>query len=68
MIFHPERGSPNTLAVARMEARMSGKGDCYVNAAAESYVATLEFELLWLSNRHTRAEARQAVLRYMETW
>ena len=51
-----------------MIASMSGKGDCYDNAVAESFFATLEFELLMKSDWHTRAEARQAIFRYIETW
>ena len=47
---------------------MSAKGDCYDNAVAESFFATLEFELLMQNDWETRAEARRAIFRYIETW
>ncbi len=56
------------LAAAGMLASISGKGDCYDNAVAESFFATLEFEFLRRSDWHTRAEARRAVFRLIETW
>ena len=51
-----------------MIASMSAKGDCYDNAVAESFFATLEFELLMKHDWHTRAEAHRAIFRYLETW
>jgi putative transposase len=51
-----------------MIASMSGKGDCYDNAVAESFFSTLEFELLMKHDWHTRAEARRGIFRYIETW
>ena len=75
LIFHSDRGSQyasdafrTQLAAHGMIASMSGKADCYDNAVAESFFATLEFELLMKSDWHTRAEARQAIFRYIETW
>lgn len=56
------------LAAAGMLASMSGQGDCYDNAVAESSFATLEFEWLRQSDWHSRAEARRAVFRSIETW
>jgi len=75
LIFHTDRGSQYAsadhraaLAAYGMIASMSGKGDCYDNAVAESFFATLEFELLAKNDWHTRAEARRAIFRYIETW
>jgi transposase InsO family protein len=51
-----------------MLASMSGKGDCYDNAVAERFFATLAFELIVQHDWHTRAEARRAIFRYIETW
>ena len=51
-----------------MIASMSGKGDCYDNAVAESFFSTLEFELLMKNDWPTKAEARRAIFRYIETW
>ena len=51
-----------------MIASMSGKGDCYDNAVAESFFSTLEFELLMKNDWHTREDARRAIFRYIEVW
>ena len=42
---------------------MSGKGDCYDNAVAESFFSTLECELLMQSDWQTREHARRAIFR-----
>ena len=75
LIFHSDRGSQYASGAYRDEldkqgmiASMSGKGDCYDNAVAESFFATLEFELLMKHDWHTRSEARRAIFRYIETW
>jgi transposase InsO family protein len=75
LIFHSDRGSQYASGEYREElekygmiASMSGKGDCYDNAVAESFFATLEFELLMKHDWHTRDEARRAIFRYIETW
>lgn len=75
LIFHSDRGSQyaseayrTELAAHGMLASMSRKGDCYDNAVAESFFATLEFELIMKNDWHTRDEARRAIFRYIETW
>lgn len=75
LIHHSDRGSQyasgeyrTALTAHGMTASMSGKGDCYDNAVAESFFSTLEFELLMQSDWHTREEARSAIFRYIETW
>jgi transposase InsO family protein len=75
LIHHSDRGSQYTsgdyraeLAAHGMIASMSGKGDCYDNAVAESFFSTLEFELLMKNDWHTREQARRAIFRYIETW
>jgi transposase InsO family protein len=75
LIFHSDRGSQyasseyrTELAAHGMLASMSAKGDCYDNAVAESFFATLEFELVMKHDWHTRAEARRAICRYIEGW
>ena len=75
LIHHSDRGSQYTsgeyraeLAAHGMIASMSGKGDCYDNAVAESFFATLEFELLMQKDWHTREDARRAIFRYIEIW
>lgn len=47
---------------------MSRRGDCLDNAAAESFFATLEKELIDRSSWATRREARAAVFWYIEGW
>jgi len=75
LIHHSDRGSQYAsgayraeLAAHGMVASMSAKGDCYDNAVAESFFSTLEFELLMRHDWHTKAEARRAIFRYIETW
>jgi putative transposase len=75
LIHHSDRGSQYTsgayraaLAAHGMIASMSGKGNCYDNAVAESFFATLEFELLMQHDWHTRDDARRGIFRYIETW
>ena len=75
VICHSDRGSQYAsgayraeLAAHGMVASMSRKGDCYDNAVAESFFSTLEFELLMRNDWHTKAEARRAIFRYIETW
>jgi len=75
LIHHSDRGSQYAANAYRTElaahgiiASMSGTGNCYDNAVAESLFSTLEFELLMRSDWHTRDEAKRAVFRYIETW
>jgi transposase InsO family protein len=51
-----------------IEGSMSRKGDCWDNAVAESFFATLEWELIQDSDWHTHEEARRAVFDYIEVW
>jgi transposase InsO family protein len=75
LIHHSDRGSQYTSAAYRaalaahdMVASMSRKGNCYDNAVAESFFATLEFELLMHYDWETRDDARSAIFRYIEMW
>ena len=46
-----------------MLANMSGRGDCYENAVAESFFATLEFELvIYVSPAEYEAQLSKAAL------
>jgi transposase InsO family protein len=47
---------------------MGSKGDCFDNAAIESYHATIEKELLRGRCFRTRQEARSAVFDWIECW
>jgi putative transposase len=47
---------------------MSRRGNCWDNAVAESFFATLECELIQRSQWHTHPEARTAVFEFIEVW
>ena len=74
-MHHSDRGTQYAcddyralLAAHGLVASMSRKGDCWDNAVAESFFATLEAELIVKSDWRTRDEARRAIFRYIETW
>jgi transposase InsO family protein len=75
LLHHSDRGVQYACADYRalltahgIEASMSRKGDCWDNAVAESFFATLELELIARHRWVTRAAARQAIFHYIETW
>lgn len=75
LLHHSDRGSQYTsaayraaLAAAGLAASMSRRGDCWDNAVAESFFATLKWELVRRSRWATRAQARTAVFEYIEAW
>lgn len=45
---------------------MSRRGDCWDNAVAESFFATLKVELVHAARWETRATARTALFDYLE--
>jgi len=47
---------------------MSRKGNCWDNAVAESFFATVEIELIEDADWHTRSEARSAIFEFIEVW
>ena len=47
---------------------MGSVGDCYDNAMAESFFATLECELIDQHSFKTQAEARMAIFEFIEGW
>jgi transposase InsO family protein len=49
-------------------ASMSRKGNCWDNAVAESFFATVEIELIQDADWHTRNEARGAIFHFIEVW
>lgn len=51
-----------------MNPSMSGKADCWDNAVAESFFATLEKELLADESLKTRAETRTEIADYIESY
>ena len=74
-VHHSDRGVQyactayrELLAAHGLEASMSRRGDCWDNAVAESFFATLERELIDRSDWRTRAEATTAIFDYIATW
>ncbi|HWD19440.1 MAG TPA: IS3 family transposase [Verrucomicrobiae bacterium] len=75
LIFHTDRGVQyasgdhrQALSQAGLVASMSRRGNCYDNAAMESFWATLKLELVYRRCFETRAEARTHVFGYIETF
>jgi len=75
LLHHSDRGSQyacgeyrTLLAAHGLTASMSKKGDCWDNAVAESFFATLEIEVILEADWSTRDAARQAIFAYIETW
>jgi putative transposase len=74
LLHHSDRGSQYTsdgylrlLEKAQCQISMSRTGNCYDNAAIESFFATLKGECA-LSSFATRAEARSAIFEFIELW
>ena len=74
-VHHADRGSTyashayrTALTQQGMIASMSRKGDCWDNAVAESFFATLEWELLADERFATRAMATRALVPFIEEW
>ena len=47
---------------------MGSAGDCFDNAMAESFFASLECELIDRKSFRSRAEAKTEIFRYIEGW
>ena len=58
----------NQLKSLPVVQSMSRQGNCWDNAVAESFFATLEWELFTRHTWRTRTEARQAIFEYITTW
>lgn len=74
-LSHSDRGSQYAahdylaiLATHDMVPSMSRTGDCWDNAVAESFFATLKRELVDRVRWRTRDEARAAIFTYIESW
>jgi putative transposase len=75
LVHHSDHGAQSTsLAFGRrcreagIAVSMGSVGDCYDNALAESFFATLECELVIRSRWRTHAEARMAVFDFIEAF
>jgi len=75
VLHHTDRGSQYAaeayqalLGAHGMTCSMSRRGDCWDNAVAESFFASLKRELVTGTHWATRDEARTAVFDYIERW
>jgi transposase InsO family protein len=75
LLHHSDRGSQYAsneyralLEEKKAVASMSRKGNCWDNAVAESFFATVEIELIQDEDWHTRNEARVAIFDFIEVW
>ena len=75
VVHHSDKGSQYTSLAFGKRCREMGvvtstgsAGDCFDNAMAESFFATLECELIDRRSFHTQAEARMAIFEYLESW
>jgi putative transposase len=75
VVHHSDHGTQYTaLAFGKRCGEMGVRpsrgsvGDCYDNAMAESFFATLECELLDRRRFRTPTEARHAIFRFIEGW
>jgi transposase InsO family protein len=73
LVHHSDRGSQYTAAAYQallaqhgVAASMSRAGDCYDNALAESFMATLKTELIDRQPWPTRRAARHAIFDWIE--
>ena len=75
LLGHSDRGTQyasesyrRKLSSLGIIASMSRKGNCYDNAFAESFFATLKKELVYRNDFKTKAEAKKAIFEYIEVW
>ncbi len=75
LVHHTDRGCQYTAAAYRailasggVTASMSRRGDCYDNAMAESFFATLKAEIADAQAGPTRTAARTAIFAWIEVW
>ena len=75
LLHHTDQGSQyaaleyrHVLQQHQLIASMSRRANCYDNAVAESFFATLRWELLERQEWPTKAAVRAAVFEYIEIW
>ena len=75
LIHHSDRGIQyacydyeRLLDAHAIVPSMSRKGDCWDNAVAESFFATLEWELVGDAHWPTREQAQSDIAEYIEIW
>ena len=75
LLHHSDRGVQYasdlyqaTLESMQIKCSMSRKGDCWDNAVAESFFATLKTELMIDAHWESRSEAKRDLFEYIENW
>lgn len=74
MIFHSDRGVQYACTEFRKELgsdicqSMSGKGNCWDNAVAESFFKILKSEMVWHHRYQTHNEAKSQIFQFIESW
>jgi putative transposase len=75
VVHHSDRGSQytslvftNRCALVGIEVSNGSRGDCFDNAAMESFHASLKKDLIHRRSWPTKAEARTAVFEYIEAF
>jgi len=75
LLVHSDRGSQyastafrSALAQSHAQPSMSRQGNCYDNAAMESFWSTLKLELVYRANFKTRGQASLAIFDYIEAF
>lgn len=75
MVAHSDRGSQYASDQYRLKLKslgiqisMSRKGNCWDNAFAESFFATLKKELVYKRSFRSKEEAKKAIFEYIEVW
>lgn len=75
LIHHSDRGSQYTsadfqdlLKKHQIKPSMSGTGNCYDNAAMESFYHTLKTEHVYFEYYETREEAKKSIFEYVEVF
>jgi transposase InsO family protein len=71
-IHHSDRGSQycshdyqKQLRQNGFKISMSGKGNCYDNAAVETFFKTIKAELIWRHQWQTRSQLETALYQYI---
>jgi transposase InsO family protein len=75
LLCHSDRGVQyargdyrQALCQAGLTASMSRRGNCYDNAAMESFWSTLKLELVYRCHFDSRAQARSQIFDYIEAF
>lgn len=75
LIYHSDRGVQYAcdefraqLSEYQLIQSMSSMGNCYDNAVAERFLATLKTELVYFEHYQSKEQARQSIFEYIEVF